>query len=240
MTMSKREISVNNAELLNRKKKKRKKLIYWLAIDFSVAFIVFMLLLYRPGQYNPLDSSEGREPNEVSPFLLKLSSEINNKAQSGRPFEIEVTEEALNDMINRADWPMESEGIMLDAPAALINPDAVVLMGTADFQGLEFIITVELQAKINEQGLMNIYVPKIKVGAVNVTPLARITAKKMYADRLPLIDDADLYSWQGRIAASLLNDESFKPVFKVKNRTLRVERIAIEQGRLTALLVPGK
>lgn len=236
--MSKREISVKNTDLQNRKKKRHKKLIYWLAIDVSVAFIVFILLLYRPGRYNPLDSSGAMEPNEVSPFFLKLSSEINNKAQSGKPFEIVVTEEALNDMINRADWPMESEGILLYAPAAIINPDTVVLMGTADFQGLEFIITIELQAKINEEGLMNIYVQKIKVGAVNITPLARITAKKMYTDRLALIDDIDLYTWQTKIAASLLNDEAFKPVFEVQNHTIRVEKVVIEQGKLTALLVP--
>ena len=45
--MSKREILDKGADLQNRKKNKRKKLFYWLIIDFSVAFIVFALLLYK-------------------------------------------------------------------------------------------------------------------------------------------------------------------------------------------------
>ncbi len=222
----------------NRKKKKLKKLIYWLAIDLSVAFIIFALLLYKPGRYNPF--SEKIEPNEVSPFLLKLSSEINHKASLGKPFEIVVTQEALNDIINRADWPMESEGILLYAPAGLIDPNTVVLMGTANFEGMDFIITIELNANINEQGLININVSKIKIGAVNITPLAKITAKKMYAERLAGIDDIDLYTWQTKIAASLLNNEAFEPVFEVDGRTVRVVKIILAEGRLTAYLVPVK
>ena len=116
--MSKKEIMVNDTDLKNLKKKKRKKLLYWLAIDLSIAFIIFALLLYRPGRYNPNMTIDS---DEVSPSLTKLSSEIYNKSQLGKPFEIVITQEALNDIINEADWPLESEGILLYAPAAIIN-----------------------------------------------------------------------------------------------------------------------
>ena len=65
-------------------------------------------------------------------------------------------------------------------------------MGTAELQSMEFIITIELQANINEQGLMNIDVQKVKVGAINVTPLAKITAQQMYNQKLAEIGDIDL------------------------------------------------
>lgn len=238
--MSKREISHKDTDLQNRKKKRQKKLLYWLAIDLSVAFIVFALLLYKPGQYNPMDSSEIAESDEVSPYILKITSEINNKAPLGKPFEVVVTQDALNDIINRADWPMEAEGIVLKEPAALIVPDTVVLMGTAKFQGIEFIITVELSAKINEDERININVEKIKIGAVNITPLAKITAKKMYAERFANINDIDSYTWQSKVAASLLNEEAFDPVFEIGNKDVRVEKIAIEDGKLTIYMVPKK
>lgn len=234
--MSKREILVKGTDLQNSKKKRLKKLICWLVIDLSVAFIIFTLLLYKPGRYRP----ENIETDEVSPFLLKLSSEINNKSQLGKPFEIVITQEALNDIIIRADWPKESEGVLLYAPAALINPDVVVLMGTADFQGIEFILTIELQARLNEQDLMSISVPKIKIGAVNITPLAKITAKKMYAERLKELGDINTYTWQTKIVASLLNEEVFEPVFEIEGQTIRVEKIIIEEGKLTVNLIPSR
>ncbi len=240
MPMSKREMSNKDTDLQNRKKKRLKKLLCWLVVDLSVAFIIFALLLYKPGIYNPLNSTNPSESNEVSPYFLKLSSEINNKAQSGRPFEIVVTQDALNDIINKADWPIESEGILLYAPAAVINPDTVILMGTAKFQGIDFVVTIELQAKINEAGLIQIGLAKIKVGAVNITPLAKITAKKMYEDKIAAVGDLDLDDWRTKVAASLLNDEAFNPVFEVQGHNVKVEKIRIEQGAITASLIPQK
>ncbi len=238
--MSKREISTKDTDLQNRKKKRLKKLIYWLAIDLSVAFIIFALLLYKPGQYNPNESFDKTESTEISPFLTKLSSEIYNKGQLGKPFEIVITEEAINDILNRGDWPMESQGILLYAPAAVINPDSLVLMGTADFQGIEFIITIELQANINEQDMMNIVVPLIKIGAVNITPLAKITAKKMYAEKIASLGDFNPYDWQTKLAASLFNEEPFEPVFQIERQNIRIKKITMEKGKMTVSVVPVK
>lgn len=236
--MSKREISTNDIDLQNRKKKRLKKLICWLAIDLSVAFIIFALLLYKPGQYNPLTPFDDSQSGEVSPYLTKLSSEIYNKTQLGKPFDIIITQEAINDIINRADWPLESQGVLLYAPAAVINPDALVLMGTADFQGIEFIITIELQARINEQDLVNIDVSSVKIGAINITPLAKITAKKMYAEKISALGDIDHDAWQTKFVASLLNEEPFEPVFEIENQKIRVKKIAFESGKLTAAIIP--
>jgi uncharacterized protein YpmS len=237
MTMSKKEIRVNEIDLQNLKKKKRKKLLCWLAIDLSIAFIIFSLLLYKPSKYNP---NTIKKSDEVSPYITKLSSEIYNKSQLNKPFEIVITLEALNEIINEADWPMESQGIMLYAPAALINPEVVTLMGTSEFQGVEFIITIELNATINEKGLINTNVSKVKIGALNITPLAKMTAKKMYSERLAAIGDIDIYSWQTKIAASLLNDEAFDPVFEVEGKKVRIEKIILETEKITAYLVPVK
>ena len=235
--MSKREIPDKGIDLENRKKKRLKKLICWLAIDLSVAFIIFALLLYKPGRYNPTPI----ESDEVSPYLTKLSSEIHNKSQLDKSFDIVITQEALNDIINRADWPLESDGVLLYAPSAVINPDIIVLMGTADFQGVEFILTVELKAHINENGLLNVNVLKVKVGALNITPLAKITAKKMYAQKLEEIGgNIDIYSWQTKIIASLLNEEAIEPVFDIERQTLKVGKITIEEGKATVNLIPIK
>ncbi|MGB2864667.1 MAG: hypothetical protein WBC05_15175, partial [Sedimentisphaerales bacterium] len=52
------------------KKSRRKKLVIWLLIDLTVAVIVLVLLLYRPGRYDPADfDSYGYEQGQVSPYL---------------------------------------------------------------------------------------------------------------------------------------------------------------------------
>lgn len=238
MFSSKREISGKEIDTNKRKKTRLRKLFYWLIIDLSAAFVIIALLLYKPGRYNPTNANPGiSEDNEVSPYLTHLSSEIYNAAQIGDPFEITITQEAINDIIMQANWPIESEGIMLYAPAALFIPGMIVLMGTADFKGVEFIITIELEPQIDEEDFINLNVEKVKIGAMNITPLAKITAKKMYAERVATVP-IDKYALQTQIAASLLNNEPFNPIFNIDYKTIRLSKIIIENEKLTAHLTP--
>jgi transcriptional regulator of aromatic amino acid metabolism len=133
---------------------------------------------------------------------------------------------------------MESEGILLYAPAVLFVPGAVVLMGTADVKGVEFVVTIELEPKIDEQGLLNLHVGKVKVGAMNITPLAKMTAKKMYAQRVAAIR-IDREALRTKIAASLLNNEPFEPVFRIDDKKVRIEKITIAEEKLLLRLVPA-
>ncbi len=238
MDLSKTEMHRTETDLQIRKKARRKKLIRWLLIDIAVAAIVFTMLLYRPGRYKPVDSSNYK-PGEVSPYLTnELSPKIYNNTQRGKPFELVVTQKGINDIITRGNWPMESEGILLYAPAVLFVPGAVVLMGTADIKGVEFIITIELEPKINEQQLLNLQVAKVKVGAMNTTPLAKMMAKKMYMQRINALD-VDTEAVQTKIVASLLTDEPFEPVFRIDDKKVRIEKITVAKEKLLLRLVPA-
>lgn len=221
------------------KKSRVKRLILWLIVDFIVAVAVFGLLKYRPGRYNPLDPNLGYyEPGQVSPYLThKLSPQFYNGIQRREPFELVVAQEGVNDIISRANWPIQSEGILLYAPAALFVPDTLVLMGTADIKGVDFVISIEIGANIDEKGLLHLHVIKVKVGAMNITLPAKMIAKKMYAERLTAFD-IDEQALQTQIAASLLNDEPFEPVFEIDGKKVRVENIDISQGELIMHFVP--
>ena len=220
------------------KKSRRYKLIRWLLIDLAVMAIVFAFLLYRPGRYRPVDS-DNYERGEVSPYLTnELGPIINNGIQRVRPFDVTITQEGLNDIIGRGNWPMESEGVLLYAPAALFVPGRLVLMGTADAKGVEFVVTIELEPKIDEEGLLNLKLAKLKVGSMNITPLARIIAKKMYMQRIAGLE-VDTKALQAQIVASLLTDEPFDPVFSIDEKKVRIEKIAIENEKLVAHLVPA-
>jgi uncharacterized protein YpmS len=224
-------------DLKKNKKAGRYKLIRWLLVDLAVAAIVFAVLLYRPGRYKPADSGK-YERGQVSPYLTnELSPTIYNGAQRLKPFDVVITQEGLNDIIARGNWPMESEGILLYAPAALFVPGRLVLMGTADAKGVEFVVTIELEPKIDGQGLLNLQLAKLKVGAMNITPLAKIIAKKMYMQKIADVE-VDTKALQTQIAASLLTDEPFEPVFSIDGKKVRIEKITIENEKLLAHLVP--
>ena len=240
MDSSKTEIQGTDRDLKIRKKARFKKLVIWLLVDLAVAAIIFALLLYRPGRYKPTEFNSGNyKRGEVSPYLTnELSPKIYNNTQRGKPFELVVTQKGINDIIARVNWPRESEGILLYAPAVLFVPGAVVLMGTADVKGVEFVITIELEPKINEQGFLNLHVGKMKVGAMNITPLAKMMAKKMYTQRINALD-VDTEAVQTKIAASLLNDEPFEPVFEIDDKKVRIEKITIAEEKLLLRLVPA-
>jgi len=223
-----------------RKKQRYKRLICWLLIDLAVAVTIFALLMYKPGRYDPLEGvAADHKQGQVSPYLTHLSSQYYNGAQRRTAFELVVTEEGINQAIIGSDWPVESEGIWFYAPAVLFTPGTIVLMGTADIKGAEFVITIELEPKIDQQKLLNLQVAKIKIGAMNITPLARLIAKKMYADRLATAP-MDTEEWRAKIAAALLNDEPFDPVFPAEDKNVRLEKITVTQGKLTLRLAPTR
>ena len=103
---------------------------------------------------------------------------------------------------------------------------------------MELIITIELEPKIDEQKLLNLHVAKVKVGAVNITPLARMMGKKMYAERLAMLP-VDTEALQTMIVGSLLNEEAFEPVFSIEDNKVRIEKITVYKEKLTARLVPA-
>jgi len=221
-----------------RKKQRYKKLFCWLLIDLAVAVTIFALLLYRPSRYEPLEEvAVEHQQGQVSPYLTHLSSQYYNGAQRRNAFELVVTEEGINQAITGFNWTVESEGIWFYAPAVLFNPGTIVLMGTANIKGAEFVVTIELEPKIDQQKLLNLQVAKVKIGAMNITPLAKLIAKKMYADRLAT-DPVDTEDWRAKIAAALLNDQPFDPVFPAEDKNVRLDSVTVEQGRLILRLVP--
>jgi hypothetical protein len=240
MVSGKREMPHNEADLKIRRKRRIKKLICWLCVDLVVAVFILALLLHKPGSYDPADpNSAGLERGQVSPYLThELSPQFYNGTQRGEPFDLMITQKGINEIVAGWGWPRMSEGVMLYAPAVIFVPGSVVLMGTANVKGVEFIVTIVLKPSIDERGFSHLLVAEVKVGAMNITWLAKPMARKMYAQRAASLP-ADAKSFYGKIAASVLNDEPFEPVFEVDDRRVRVEAITVYQQKLTARLVPA-
>ncbi len=223
------------------KKSKRRKLLYWLLVDALVAVVVLTLLLYRPSQYRPLVFMLPPDPNgeRVPRYIThELAPKLYNGAQSQRPFEMLVLDKGLNEAIARQKWPQEAEGVALSAPQVLFVPGHVVLMGTAAIEGARFVLTIKLGPQLDEEGRLNLVVEKVKIGAMNVTPVAKMMAAKMYKERLEAgaVDPEDLRT---KLAASLLAGEPFEPVFLIDDKWVRLKSFTFTKGKLVAQFVPA-
>lgn len=214
-------------------------------IDLAVAIVIFGLLLYKPARYKPRDiAPAGNNQKEISQYLTNvLLPQLYNGAQLQEPFDLVVIQNGINETIARYKWPMESNGVIISAPTVLFVPESIVLMGMANIKGVDLVVTVEARPGLDEEGLLNLRVEKVKIGAMNITPIARLLAKRMYAERLATIP-VDTENLRAKIAASLLNGEPFEPIFNIKDifdngdTELRVEKITITQEKLTIRLVP--
>lgn len=237
--MGKREIPNQQTNLKPAGKSRLRKLFVWLLIDVIVLITVFTLLLYKPKRYSPaVFNSPDNERGQVSPYLTHdLSPQLYNGTQRGEPFDMIVTQDGINEIIAWSGWPKESEGIILSDPAVLFLPGCIVLMGTANVKGVDFVVSIEINPEIDEQKLLNLHVSKVKIGAMNITPLAKAMAKKMYEGQTANVQ-IDPDSLQNKIIASLLNEEAFEPIIKVDGRKVSVEEVTVSNQQLKMHMVP--
>ena len=113
--------------------------------------------------------------------------------------------------------------------------DNIVLVTTVDTGKAKFVITIIIQAMLDENGLLNLQIHKIKAGAVNITFLAKAIARKFYQSDILETDSGHL---NRQIAASLLDGVPFEPVLEIDNRKVRIQKITVEQGDLKLSLIP--
>lgn len=221
------------------KKAKFKKKLYLLLIVLAAAsavvIVIFALLFHKPSYYKPLDYSNSRE---ISVYLTnQLLPDFYNGVQLQEPFELVVTQIGINDIVARLKWPQKLDGIAFSAPMVFFAQDTVVLMGTVFMEGAEFVGTITAQPQLDAEGLLNLNVVSVKIGAVDITPLAGVVAKRICRQRYEdsNLDKKNLWN---KMIISLLNGQPFEPVFEIGDKKVRAEKIAIEQKKLTIRLVP--
>lgn len=223
-----------------KKRKSRKKLrrLCWLLAALVAAVFVLSLLLYKPAHYNPPEFADDKL---VSPYLTNvLGPAFNNGLQLGGPFDLVVTQAGINEVLAwsyKHKWSKQFGDISFSAPEVFFTTDTITLMGAVTVVGREFVVTIVARPTISQNGLLNLNVTKVKIGAVNITLIARIIANAAYRKRLETkpIDKDDV---RAKIAASLLNNEPFDPVFPVEDRKVRLKKVTIKQEELLLRFFP--
>ena len=112
-----------------------------------------------------------------------------------------------------------------------------MLIGTIVINGLELVITVVVEPSLDSQGLLNLKVTQVKVGAVTITAIAKLIAERIYKKQTDE-EKGDKNDLETQIAASLLNNKSFEPIFEFDKKKVRIDKITLEQKQLTVSFVP--
>jgi hypothetical protein len=216
-------------------KKKLYLLLIVLAVISAAAIIFLALLFHRPSSYKPLDFSGSRE---VSVYLThQLLPDFYNGVQLQEPFELVVTEDGINDAVAHFKWPRQFGGVSFSSPMVFFADDAIILMGMVAMDGADFVVTITAEPFIDAEGLMNLNVTGVKIGAVDISPLAAVLAKKIsdarYADKT--VDEND---YRTKMTLAILNGRPFEPVFRVEDKKVRIEKISLEQKKLTISFAP--
>jgi hypothetical protein len=218
-----------------KKKKKLKRKLIWLGVHIVGLTVIFTLLVLNPKNYTPLKIQKS---NQVSRYLTNvLLPQFYNGSQTGEAFDVVISQEGVNDIVSRSEWPKQSGDASFTDPAVLFEPDRVVLMGKALLKGMEFIVTVVIRPQYDERGLLNLRVSRVRIGLMNVTLLARATARKRYQQQMEYYVVAP-DDWYSRVLASILNNEPFAPEFKIDNKKLRIDKVTLGAEELLLHVVP--
>lgn len=222
------------------KMKKKRSIRYLLPAVLILLIIlasVFVLIGHRPGNYVPLKAAN---PNEVSRYLTnELLPNVYNGVQFGEPFELEITQDGLNDIVSHLPGALLTNDITLTRPQIILTPMQITVMATVEARPMDLFLTVELNPFINKQGLMNLCINRISLGKMNITSVARSVGNKAYSDWMARTG-TEPNNIASQVCLSLLKDEPFDPVFKMNSRTLRILKIDVMRKKMIVLVAPVK
>ena len=216
-------------------KKKLKKFFWALPVIAAIFILIILLLLYKPPGSSP---PAVIEEEYISDYLTNvLSPKFYNGLGSRQPFELDVSQKGINHTITHSEWPKETDGVRFFAPNVFFVPGNIVLIGTIVLNGLELVVTVVVEPSLDSQGLLNLKVKHVKVGALTITTIAKLIAEKIYKKQTGE-EKGDKNDLETQIAASLLNNKPFEPIFEFDKKKVRINKITLEQKQLTVSFVP--
>ena len=211
-----------------KKRRRRRVLLLWILADVIVVIVILALLFHNPAGYRPNKQITGEGEYRVVPrYWTYLSSQIYNQAQLGMPFTITLDQERVNEAIAQAKWPQRSDQVALYAPTATFANNQLTLMGPVEVSGTDLVITTVLIPIIDANGLAQLDIDVIRIGALNVTPVAKLMIRKAYQEQVQyMLHDQERI--ENKILASLLANTAFDPIITIRNIDRRVVDVRIE------------
>jgi len=215
------------------------KWMYISAVVLLPAVVVF-LLMCRPAYYRrvpPFTAGSGQR--QVGLYLThELLASIYNNSQRCEPFDAVITQKAINDVMSLGEWPQEFGGIKFFKPEVFFSTDRAVLVGAANFNAVELVLTVVAAAEFDAKGLLKLKLEKVRIGVLDVTLFAKMMAAG-FSRRQFNPEDGENEDLRAKAVKSLLYGRPFEPVFSIDGKKVRVKKIDIVQRKAVIRIVPA-
>lgn len=204
-----------------------------LATLFLAAVMMF-LLGHTPQTYQPVAAPP---QDEVSPYLThKLGPDFFNNVQLDKPFELIVEQAGLNEIIaSQCPEPVGYGGFTFSAAVITFTDRNIVLMSTVGFKDASTVLSVAAAPTMDKEGMLNLNIESVKLGAIPVTGMAKAIAQK-YANEYLIPSDPNL----APVVAGILNNQPFEPAGRISEYTVRLKDFTLAAGKLTLLIEPAK
>jgi hypothetical protein len=235
--MSKPQITFWCKDLKNTGKKKLTKTRWPLLIDATITVIILLVLLillhHTPAAYHPQSGFE----RQVSPYLThQLLPQFYNGLQRKEPFELIIDQKGLNEAIAAMGWPkMYDNGLIVSTPSIFFAPQKLGLMAKVNLKGFDTVVTVEMSPQFDANGLLDLNVKKVKIGALSVTYVAKKTAQKMFDEQIRFVETDNIVSLA---LASAMKGWPFVPGFKVDGKESKVDNVVLQNEMIRIHITP--
>lgn len=194
-------------------------------IGLAVAVFIVLCIVWFVGIFlTPKNYRIVRPINSelVSPYLTNyILPQLYNKSQYGRPFDFEISQDGINDIIARHADSNSLEEAGLSDLSVTFKLGRILLTGKTDYHGFDFIVTMVLRPKIDRNGQFSLNGSKFRLGGSPMPFMAGAVEEK-------IINRLERHFKESKNAGfikSLLNDSKVTPVFKINHSKLRIEKI---------------
>lgn len=210
---------------------------FWIltVVAAGAAVGVFILFRHTPAAYQP---KEPDNPSQVSPYLThQLGPDFFNQVQLDKPFELNVEQAGLNDILSRFDWPQPLGDMSFSDPMVVFAEQSVYVMGTLEYGDISSVVTIVASPIMKPDGRMDLNIQSIRMGMMPVTTWVRGLAQKAFDDNQSSFEGEPQLE---EIVRAVIHNEPFEPVFKISDRTVRITRFSVEPGFLKLMLETAK
>jgi len=208
-----------------------------LLIDAAVSLIIVLLLIillrHTPSDYTP----EPAFDTQVSQYLThQLMPQFYNGMQKREPFELIIDQKGLNEAIASFGWPkMYANGLIISTPAVIFEPNRLQLMANVNLKGFDTVVTVEICPQFDASGLLIMNVEKMQIGALGVTYIAKMMAKKMFDEQIGSVEADNITSLA---LASAMTGRPFVPAFKADGKKAKIDNVILKNETLKIHITP--
>ncbi len=221
-----------------------KKIVKNKFIIIPIALVVLLLVIITTAlscKPTGLVSAEVDDPNQISPYLTHyLGPKFYDSIQLGKPFDIEISQDGLNDILIRdslieGGWPVTLSGIDIYAPSVQMTEQDIKIIYLITFSGINTYISLTATPKILDDGNILIKLSDITAGAVKISSFISLLAQTLVNTYIPESDD--LNSEQKMIRA-IVAGKPFEPYFKANSSTVKVSKITLKNKSVTIGFIP--